>query len=396
MKRFFTLLLAVTFISSGMVFGQEQEAGTSLRAGRVTTFAKNNFWDNWFIGAGGTANIYFGRYDSDADLMDRVAFAPNFQIGKWLDPYSGFRVKAAGMTNLHTFGKDADIMQRNKYVSIEANYMWDMTNYLMRYNSKRFYSFIPYAGFGWAYAWDYENRTATAAGRRHVNSVTVDAGIINRFRFSERLSLDIELSGKGLRYEFDDESNKSGKKENFAYDILGSVSANLVYTLSKKANFTEAVLRDQSEIDALNATINGQRAEIDALKNRRPEQPKEIIKEVIKEVVKCDAPANNIVQFAINKTSIESRQEVQIYNIAQYLKENPAKKVRIVGYADKGTGNATINERLSQGRAKNVATMLSKKYGINTDRIQVQWEGQKNQPFNVNNWNRCVIMNITD
>lgn len=283
------------------------------------------------------------------------------------------------------------MMSRTRYVSAEMNFMWNMTDYLMNYNAKRVYNFIPYVGFGWAYGWDYENVPAIVTRHGHVNSATFDAGIINRFRFSDRVALDIEMSGKLMRDVFD---QRAGGKR--GYDVLGTVSASLVFNIGSKGTFTEAVLRDQNEIDEMNNKINAQRAQIETL-SQRPVQvpePTVVVKEVVKEVQVSEEPVNNVVLFSINKTKVESHQEVNVYNVAKYLRENPDKKVRIVGYTDKATGTAAINERLSRERAQNVADIITGKYNIDKSRVIVNWEGQTNPPFDVTEWNRAVILYI--
>lgn len=382
------ILLFIITLSTVTLSAQQKE-GQSAQAGSNTTFVDNGFWDNWFIGAGAGANIYFGDKDVDATFWRRMTVTPNFQFGKWFNPYSGARIKLSGGTNIHTFNNDASLMTRNRYVSAELNYMLNVTDYLMPYNADRIYAFIPYIGVGWAYGWDYKKLPEYASNSNHVNSVTFDAGIINRFRFSPRVALDIELSGKLLKDDFD---QRTGSKR--GYDLLGTASASLIFTVGKKAVFTEAILRDQSEIDQLNNTINMQRADMARLAQRPVEQtePTVVVKEVIREVQVSEEPVNNVVLFGINKVKVESHQEVNVYNVAKYLKENPDKKVRVIGYTDKETGTAVINEKLSRQRAQNVADIMTGKYGINQDRVIVEWEGQTNPPFDVMEWNRAVIL----
>lgn len=388
MKKNIFLLI---FILLSVTISSQEKDGTSVGAGRNTTFINNGFWDNWFVGAGAGANIYFGDKDASAKFMNRATVTPNFQFGKWFSPYSGARIKLSGGTNMHTFNNDATLMTRNRYVSAELNYMWNMTDYFMSYNATRVYSFIPYIGAGWAYGWDYKKLPEYASNSNHVNSVTFDAGIINRFRFSERVALDIELSGKLLRDNFD---QRTGGKR--GYDVLGTASASLVFNIGKKAVFTEAVLRDQNEIDKLNNTINLQRANIAKLSQHPVEkaEPKVVVKEIIKEVRINEEPVNNVVLFAINQVKVAPNQEVNVYNVAKYLKENPDKKVRVIGYTDKETGTAVINEKLSRQRAQNVADIMTGKYGIDQNRVIVEWEGQTKPPFDVKEWNRAVILYI--
>jgi len=378
-------LFLVLMIAALPVFSQEKE-GYSTDLGRKTTFVKNGFWDNWFIGAGAGANVYFGDHDANAKFMDRITVTPNFQLGTWFSPYYGARVKVSGLTNIHTFNNDASTMSRNKYLTTELNFMWNVTDYLMKYNSKRVYSFIPYVGMGWARGWDYKNNPYE--NDKTVNGMTLDLGIINQFRFSDRLALQLELSAKTLRDDFDKRQETKHR-----FDILGTASASLVYTLGKPT-FAEATLRDQSEIDDLNNKINAQRAEIQRLANQPAPKPEVVVKEVVKKEVveKGNEPVNNVVLFRINQTKIDPQQEVNVYNVAQYLKNNTDMKVRIVGYTDKATGTAAINERLSRERAQNVASAMIDKYGISKDRVIVDWKGQTEPPFGVTEWNRAVIM----
>lgn len=381
--------LFVAMFMAATISAQDNE-GKSTEPGRSTTFVKNGFWDNWFIGAGASGNVYFGDHDAQASFFDRVTVAPTIQFGKWINPYLGFRIKASGLTNQHTFNNDAKSMDRHKFVNTEANIMWNVTDYLMDYNSKRVYSFIPYVGAGWAYGYDYKNYPDEKYTPDHVHSATVDVGIINRFRFTDRLALDIELSGKLLKDHFDARIDSK-----HTYDALGSVSASLVYNLGKPT-FSQAVLRDQREIDDLNNKINSQRAEIASL-SQRPAvapQPEVVVKEVVKVVDKSQEPVNNVVLFPINGTKIQSHQEVNVYNVAKYLRENTGAKVRVIGYTDKATGTAAINEKLSRERAQNVADIITGKYGIAKDRVIVEWEGMTNPPFDVVEWNRAVIMYI--
>ncbi|MBK5722264.1 OmpA family protein [Dysgonomonas sp. Marseille-P4677] len=382
---FLFLFLLIT----GMILSQDKD-GFSTDLGKNTTFVKNGFWDNWFIGAGAGANIYFGDHDADAKFFRRLTVTPNFQLGTWFNPYYGGRLKLTGGTNIHTFNENANLMSRQRYVGAELNFLWNMTDYLCNYNAKRVYNFIPYIGMGWAYTWDYKNFPENFDIPHHINSATVDLGIIHRFRFSERAALDIEMSGKLMRNKSDLRTDSKG------YDVLGTVSASLVFNIGSKATFTEAIIRDQREIDELNNKINAQRMEIERLAQRpevvsRPE-PTVVVKEVIKEV--NQEPVNNVVLFNINKTKVEPHQEVNVYNVAKYLRDNPNSKVRIVGYTDRATGTPTINEKLSRERAQNVADLIIGKYSIDKSRVNIQWEGQANPPFSVDEWNRAVILYI--
>jgi outer membrane protein OmpA-like peptidoglycan-associated protein len=63
----------------------------------------------------------------------------------------------------------------------------------------------------------------------------------------------------------------------------------------------------------------------------------------------------------------------------------------MVGYADKGTGNAKINARLAANRAQAVKDSLVKEYKIAESRISYDSKGDTEQPFAENDKNRVTI-----
>lgn len=247
MKKYLFIMVLCSIIQ--ISFAQSKE-GQSSEPARKATFINNGFWDHWFIGAGAGANIYFGDRNSDADFFHRFTVAPEVQFGKWINPYLGTRIKGAGLTNLHTFNDNATIMSRNRFATVQADLMWSMTDYFMKYSSDRVYSLVPYVGFGWAFGWDYTNQPTYAGGHTRMNGMTLNAGIINNFKLSDRMTLSIEFAATAVRSEFN-QVKSSGN-----YDILGTASAGLIFNLGKTAAFSEAELRNPQEIDALNSRIN--------------------------------------------------------------------------------------------------------------------------------------------
>ena len=388
MKKYLFIMVLCSIIQ--ISFAQSKE-GQSSEPARKATFINNGFWDHWFIGAGAGANIYFGDRNSDADFFHRFTVAPEVQFGKWINPYLGTRIKGAGLTNLHTFNDNATIMSRNRFATVQADLMWSMTDYFMKYSSDRVYSLVPYVGFGWAFGWDYTNQPTYAGGHTRMNGMTLNAGIINNFKLSDRVTLSIEFAATAVRSEFN-QVKSSGN-----YDILGTASAGLIFNLGKTAAFSEAELRNPQEIDALNSRINELYAQNQELAQRAVDcldcpEPEVITEKVVE--FEDNPLINNVVLFKINQTKVDPYQGVNIYNIAQYLKDNPQFKVRVIGYTDRKTGTSQINEKLSAERAQNVARILISDYNISRDRIKVEWVGDKEPPFDKPEWNRAVILYV--
>ena len=78
-------------------------------------------------------------------------------------------------------------------------------------------------------------------------------------------------------------------------------------------------------------------------------------------------------------------------DIADCLNAHPTAKVMVTGYADAGTGNNRINDRLAAGRADVVVKSLKNDYGIAESRISYDSKGSRVQPFAENDMNRVSI-----
>ena len=95
--------------------------------------------------------------------------------------------------------------------------------------------------------------------------------------------------------------------------------------------------------------------------------------------------------FSRFKSVIDSNQKANLYNLANYIKENNS-KVWIVGYADKATGTSAFNQKLSEERVKSVTKALED-FGVDSSLITSDAKGDSVQPFtSENDWNRVAII----
>ena len=94
--------------------------------------------------------------------------------------------------------------------------------------------------------------------------------------------------------------------------------------------------------------------------------------------------------FIINRTDIQESEAYKVQEIVDYMTKYPGATVTIDGYADAGTGNDKINDRLAAGRADVVVKALVEK-GISQDRITYDSHGSRVQPFAENDLNRVSI-----
>ena len=82
----------------------------------------------------------------------------------------------------------------------------------------------------------------------------------------------------------------------------------------------------------------------------------------------------------------------EMQRVADFMNKYKDAKVMVVGYADKGTGNAKLNKMYSERRAAECKDALVNKFGCDASRITIDSKGDTVQPFTENDKNRCVII----
>jgi outer membrane protein OmpA-like peptidoglycan-associated protein len=102
-------------------------------------------------------------------------------------------------------------------------------------------------------------------------------------------------------------------------------------------------------------------------------------------------PLRRDIFYTISSVQIPASEQSKVQEVADYLKKYPEAKVTVTGYADKGTGNHTINERLANNRANTVVNALVNQYGISKSRITSISKCDEEQPYAENDKNRVAI-----
>ena len=193
----------------------------------------------------------------------------------------------------------------------------------------------------------------------------MNAGILTAFRLSKRVDLNVEIQGSLLNEQF------NRVEMNHLTDGIVQLSAGLTFKLGK----TDFEVLEPMDYALLN-DLNGPECQ-------------ETVTEVVNNYV------DNVVYFRINSAKIDKNQQINIYNTAEFMKNNNA-PIKVVGYADKKTGTSDYNMGLSEKRARAVAKELIDKYGISSSQITIEWRGSDEQPYGENSWNRVVIMSANN
>ena len=190
-------------------------------------------------------------------------------------------------------------------------------------------------------------------------------GLIFDFRLSDKVSFNIEGNANILTDKY---NSKKADNADWYFNALAGLKINLGKTYTTK--FTPA-----------------------------PEPEIRYVEKVVEKIVEVPAkveepkiePIRRDIFFTINRYNIRPSEEQKVKDIVEYMQKYPKSKVVITGYADAGTGNDRINDRLGAQRADAVVKALKDTYGISADRITYDSKGARVQPFQENNKNRVTI-----
>lgn len=102
------------------------------------------------------------------------------------------------------------------------------------------------------------------------------------------------------------------------------------------------------------------------------------------------------ISFNRDKFNITEVQRPNVEMVASFIKAHPEFDVVICGFADVKTAYPAYNMRLSKRRVMAVYNMLTKQYGIDPQRLSIDYKGDIEQPYRVKNeWNRVVVFKLT-
>lgn len=296
----------------------------------------NPFWSNWFFSVGGGAQVLFGNNDHIGKFRDRIAPTLNVSVGKWVTPGFGLRMQYSGLqskgfttnesANYVVGGprEDGSYKQRWDYMNLHGDLLINLNALFGGYNPDRVYEIIPYIGAGWAHSYS----------KPHTNAATFNAGIINRFRLSNAVDLNLELSATGLEGKFDGEHG--GKPD---YDgILGATLGVTYYFPTRGFQRPVPQIISELELRQMRDQMNAMAAVNMQLQQQLANAQQPVVEEA-EEVVVTDANiAPRTVFFKIGSDKLSPQEEMNLSYLAGKMKEFPNMTYTINGYADSATG----------------------------------------------------------
>ena len=316
-------------------------------------------------------------------------FSPNVQVsaGYNLTEVLGFRAGVNAWQSKGAWdgmGKSQDYDWKYSYVAPNVDVVANLSHLIGGYNPERLFNVSVFAGIGMNIAFHNDEANEVngllQAGESDYQSLRNlwdgtkvrfqgRFGAIGDFRINDKFSVGLELQANILN---DNYNSKKASNADWYFNGLVGVKYNFGKTYSKRA----------AKVVELENT-NVQERVVEKIVEKQVPGP-------IREI-KVVEPLRQDIYFTISSNRVSLTEMQKVESLAAYLKKYPESKVTVTGYADKGTGNPTINMKISKKRAQVVADTLINEFGIDASRIVVDAKGDTEQPHKEQVLNRVSV-----
>lgn len=369
-------LLAASLLAAGTMTAAAQATYTD-QEGNDYQFKKHLFLD---LQAGGQYTLGEGKF---GDML-----SPNFQIGLGyqFSPAFAMRLQANGLQSRGGWSGFRDKVgdqpftakYKFNYVAPGLDFMLNLSNLFCGWNPNRVLNVTAFLGAGVNVAYGNDEVQDIAANLQNLNNYNLQylwdgtkarpfgrGGVDISIRVSKGVSIMLEGNANVLTDKYN--SKKAGNSD-WYFNALAGVRINL--GKSKKSHPYQEPVQPAPVVE---------NKYVEPTPAPQPEVKKE------KEEIRRD------IHFKINSSVVNQVGKDKIKELADFMKNHEDAKLTIVGYADKNTGTAAYNKRISERRALSVFNILTKEYGIQAHRISYTFKGDVEQPFASNDDNRVAI-----
>lgn len=369
---------------------------------------QQTFNPHWYIQAQGGVGHTLGEADFGKLLSPSAALS----VGRQFTPVWALRVGFSGWQGKGAWYKPSQIYKFN-FLQTNVDLMVDLANLIGDFRIDR--TVNPYVLLGMGGNTAFNNGQAKEindaghklsllwTGSKFVIAARVGAGV--NFRMNDHLLLGMEVNTNmlpdkfnskragnadwqmnvivGLTYSFGNKNKKTTKPKAAPVMAPTAVVESVIPVVETPAMVEEVVLVVEAPVVVEEMTP--------AVK---PPAPVAIASEVKKDAPTPPSPdsykTRKDVFFAINSSELATSENVKIDALVESLKANPQARVSVVGYSDAPTGNSMGNYWLSGWRAIRVRDALKKK-GVGASRIDMNFVGDREQPYSDVQDNRVVI-----
>ncbi len=375
-------LCAVAMTASPAAFAQED--GNRDEYGKVVRgpYETNRFGDNWFIGVGGGANVFWND-------GYKIAFSPSVDAyaGKWFTPAIGMRIGYQGIQS-KVWSPTANVLgnvrdrdegrfgQKFGYMYIHGDFLWNMSDALGGYKETRFWNLVPYLHAGMYRSYGIDGVDF------HDNELAVGGGLLHNLRIAERLDLFIDMravvvNGRAIMSD--------------GVSVLGSVTAGLAVDLGYPGFVRSSTVLAAAELASVEkiAVLETAAAALEVANAALAEENKLLVSEneslsrKVSQMKDAKVPQYDpselyegmmpAVYFEIGKTVLSPLELKHLEFIAGSIvaKADDLSEIviTVMGTADGNTGTTKRNKYLSEARGRYVYDMLTEQYGIDKERL---------------------------
>ena len=391
----------------------------SLLVTSISAFAQNTgkaeyprygFWSNWSIGT---------SIDYVHELAQQEGLHWRMSTNAGMDLFFQHRMNHAFSTryrlSMPTFWRngntliDNDGYKMTRYMTLSFNLVGSITDMIKGYDPDRRHSFYFLAGAGVSI--NSLMKAEEQEGTRYVTGNLgywrpyLNAGLGFSYRFTDASSLFVEYA-----LDVDDIPNIF-KAKFYQWSYVHAV-ARLGYsycfgvTAADQAIAAQKSMLTQENFGALNTQVAALEQQVATnnvdtkkLENRIAELEDQLAEALANQKEVNTAAADSLqniinqikadqlnfyampfsVLYDVNEWKVSEEELDKVKAVARVMKDNSDVKIMVVGFADY-TGSDAYNMKLSEKRANEVKRLLTKKYGIDENRIEVDYKG-KGAPF---------------
>ncbi len=370
-----------------------------------TVITSNKFGDNWYAGVNvgvATPQQKFTKNGEEWGFMKGIAPKIGLRLGKNLTTVFGLAADADIYILSKTDNKSG--MGNKTFVnSFNASLLgtFNMSNLFAGYQGEpRAFEVIALGGFGWGHEFGGSDRSNALTSKAALD-FAFNLGAAKALQFFVEPAVVYTLAGWDAGSIVDGSMKYDSRKAAFQL----SVGLNYKFANSNGThNFAKSLLRDQNEVDQLNAKINELRSDINAKDSKIAANGRTIADLQAQlvacqnkpaptakiQVVKEESQLQPIVIFAQGKSTLDNAGYASCEMVAKYMRNHKDVKILVKGYAST-EGKAELNQALSTARANSVKNALVKRYKIASDRISTEGMGATSELSEENDFNRVAM-----
>ena len=394
-------------------------AGNAFAQNEVPEYPQYGFWSNWGIGISGhfmaqpdayqflgVDNPYWGggfnaglgiilQKEVDRGVFLRFRYVHPSLFGNCNQNDSAtFANGIWGVRPLNGENGEKIYQSMDKHSAVTAEFLLSLNNSFHNWNPERRGNLYVFGGAGVAFSGN-EARAMYRAGCQ------LDAGLGFSYRVSDRSNLFIEVETdviadapafwrKGVGYHHSDFLATVGYIFNLGVtaadkELIAQRALLTKEKLDALEDENEALKKDvavakdnekklRAQVDDLNA--ENERIRREAL--ARAQQVTDSLNGVLDQL-KADQLTYYAIPFSVlypnDSWHVTDAEMIKVKAVSRVMKDNPDLKLTVVGFCDY-TASDEYNMKLSQKRAEEVKRIMVKKYGIDPDRLTVDWKGK--------------------